>query len=1040
MLPRKLKLHSCKYALYTFRLQSTHTKIPYKNLVIGVAKEVSDGETRVAITPSSVSHLTQKGFKVVVEKDSGSLAAFSNEDYQKAGADITDDGKSILQSDILLKVRPPLATEIKNLKDESTLISFFNPVANKDVIEALKQKKSTVFGMELIPRISRAQVFDALSSMANIAGYKAVIEASNHFGRFFGGQITAAGRIPPAKVLVIGAGVAGLSSIGTAKNLGAIVRAFDTRPSTKEQITSLGGEYLELKGLELDEGTGGYANEMSADFLKAEKELFEKQCKEVDIIITTALIPNKKAPVLITKEMVDLMKPGSVIVDLAAENGGNVETTKPGELYVSDNGVTHIGYTNMAAKLPTQSSTLYSNNITKFLLSLGDGKENFYVNLEDEVTRGSIVLNKGELLWPPPKIEAKKPATQAKTEPEVKKAEVVPNPFQDTLRKAFIYTGGLTGVSSMGIVSPNAQFSHTATVFGLSTIVGYHTVWEVKPALHSPLMSVTNAISGLTAAGGICLMGGGLLPSTTAQTLALGATALSAVNIGGGFVITKRMLDMFKKPTDPKEYNYLYGIPAGTFLATYSLAASNGFTEVHQFAGLAASLCCVGALAGLSNQTTARLGNSLGMIGVAGGVGATIGALGPEVEQLVQIGAALGIGGMIGAGIARKINVTELPQLVALFHSFVGAAAATTCIAEFLQHSAELATPEGMAIKTALFLGTFIGGITFTGSLMAFGKLQGILSSTPVILPGRHFVNGGIGLANLAALATYCNTGDPSTSLAMLLATAGLSATMGTTLTMGIGGADQPVVITVLNSYSGWALCAEGFMLNNDLLTIVGALIGSSGAILSYIMCRGMNRSLANVILGGIQGGPSKIKAQEGEATFTHVEQVVNQLDSSKDVIIVPGYGLATAKAQYPVAELVKALTEKGCRVRFAIHPVAGRMPGQLNVLLAEAGVPYDIVEEMEEINDDFAQADLALVIGANDTVNKSAEDDADSPIAGMPVLQVWKAKNVVVLKRTMGHGYSAVDNPLFFMPNTQMLLGDAKTTCDALLEGVKKL
>uniref|UniRef100_A0A1I7S6E6 proton-translocating NAD(P)(+) transhydrogenase n=1 Tax=Bursaphelenchus xylophilus TaxID=6326 RepID=A0A1I7S6E6_BURXY len=960
MLPRKLKLQHYRNVYYVLanRQFASANQVPYKNLVVGVAKEVVEGETRVAITPSSVATLTQKGFQVVVEENSGAKASFYNEEYDKAGAKVTN-VNDVFKSDILLKVRAPIIKETGQFRQEGTLISFFNPVANKDVLEELKKKNATVFGMELIPRISRAQIFDALSSMANIAGYKAVIEAGNHFGRFFGGQITAAGRIPPAKVLVIGAGVAGLSAIGTAKNLGAIVRAFDTRPATKEQIVSLGGEYLELKGLELDEGQGGYAKEMSPEFLKAEKELFEKQCQDVDIIITTALIPNKKAPLLITKDMVNMMKPGSVIVDLAAENGGNVETTKPGIVYTSENGVTHIGYTNLAAKLPTQSSTLYSNNITKFLLSLGDGKENFYVNLDDEVTRGSIVLHKGELLWPAPPIQVKK--VDKKSEPEVKKAEVVPNPYRDTLRKAFYYTGGLTGVTSLGAISPNAAFSHTATVFGLSTIVGYHTVWDVKPALHSPLMSVTNAISGLTAAGGICLMGGGLLPSTTAQSLALGATFLSAVNIGGGFVITKRMLDMFKRPTDPPEFNYLYGLPAATFLATYSLAASQGFPEVHQFAGLAASLCCVGALAGLSNQSTARLGNALGMIGVAGGIGCTIGALAPGAEQLAQIGAALGLGGLIGVGIARKINVTELPQLVALFHSFVGVAAATTCISEFLAHSSDFSDPAGTAVRTALFLGTFIGGITFTGSLMAFGKLQGILSSSPTLLPGRHYINGGIGLANLAALATYCTTADPSTGLAMLLATAGLSSTMGTTLTMGIGGADQPVVITVLNSYSGWALCAEGFMLNNDLLTIVGALIGSSGAILSYIMCRGMNRSLGNVILGGLQGGPSKMKAQEGEATFTAVEQV-------------------------------------------------------------------------------SAQADLALVIGANDTVNKSAEDDADSPIAGMPVLQVWKAKNVVVMKRTMGHGYSAVDNPLFFMPNTQMLLGDAKSTCDALLEGVKKL
>jgi len=349
--------------------------------------------------------------------------------------------------------------------------------------------------------------------------------------------------------------------------------------------------------------------------------------------------------------------------------------------------------------------------------------------------------------------------------------------------------------------------------------------------------------------------------------------------------------------------------------------------------------------------------------------------------------------------------------------------------------------PAATIIKTSLFLGTFIGGVTFTGSLIAYGKLQGVLNSNPLMLPGRHALNAGLGLANLGAMGYYLMDPSMAVGMGMLGTTAALSGVMGVTLTMAIGGADMPVVITVLNSYSGWALCAEGFMLNNNLMTVVGSLIGASGAILSYIMCVAMNRSLPNVILGGFgtsSTGGGKAKEITGTATIWDVDQTVQAMVDSKNIIIVPGYGLAVAKGQYPVAELVSVLKKKGKNVRFGIHPVAGRMPGQLNVLLAEAGVPYDVVLEMDEINDDFPSTDLVLVIGANDTVNSAAEDDPNSIIAGMPVLRVWKAEQSVVMKRSLGVGYAAVDNPIFFNENNAMLLGDAKKSCDGLLAGLK--
>ncbi|VDK19746.1 unnamed protein product, partial [Anisakis simplex] len=327
-------------------------------------------ERRVALTPASVESLIKKGFNVAVEKGAGVNASFNDDAYQKAGASVVD-RDTAFKSDIVLKVRAPSLSECGYLGAKKTLISMVYPSQNKNIIDELAKKNITLFAMDCIPRISRAQVYDVLSSMANIAGYKAVIEAANHFGRFFTGQITAAGRVPPAKVLVIGGGVAGLSSIGTAKSMGAIVRGFDTRSAVKEQIKSLGGEFLEVKIKEEGEGVGGYAKEMSKEFIEKEMQLFAQQCKEVDIIISTALIPGKPAPRLITKEMVSTMKPGSVLVDLAAETGGNIETTKPGELYTDSNGIVHIGYTDLPSRLPTQSSTLYSNNITKFLMSIG---------------------------------------------------------------------------------------------------------------------------------------------------------------------------------------------------------------------------------------------------------------------------------------------------------------------------------------------------------------------------------------------------------------------------------------------------------------------------------------------------------------------------------------------------------------------------------------------------------------------------------------------------------------------------------------------
>uniref|UniRef100_A0AAX7VNK3 proton-translocating NAD(P)(+) transhydrogenase n=1 Tax=Astatotilapia calliptera TaxID=8154 RepID=A0AAX7VNK3_ASTCA len=666
--------------------QKASRGVLYKDLVVGVPKETLQNERRVALSPAGVQALVKQGFRVQVESGAGDESKFSDQQYRDAGATITD-VKGALGSDLVLKVRAPSLSEVDLLKPKSTLVSFIYPAQNQELMNKLSQRQSTVLAMDQVPRVTIAQGYDALSSMANIAGYKAVVLAANHFGRFFTGQITAAGKVPPAKVLVIGGGVAGLAAAGAAKSMGAIVRGFDTRPAALEQFKSFGAEPLEVDLKESGEGVGGYAKEMSKEFIEAEMALFAKQCKEVDIIVSTALIP------------------------------------------------------------------------------------------------------------------------------------------------------------------------------------------------------------GLT--------------------------------------------------------------------------------------------------------------------------------------------------------IAKRIEISDLPQLVAAFHSLVGLAAVLTCIAEYMIEYPHLDThPAAGVLKTVAYLGTYIGGVTFSGSLVAYGKLQGLLSSAPLLLPGRHMLNASLMAASVGGMVPFMLSSSYGTGMGCLLGVSGLSTVMGVTLTAAIGGADMPVVITVLNSYSGWALCAEGFLLDNNLMTIVGALIGSSGAILSYIMCVAMNRSLPNVILGGY-GTTSTLGGKPMEIVGTHtevnVDQTIDIIKEANNIIITPGWGLCAAKAQYPIADMVKMLKEQGKTVRFGIHPVAGRMPGQLNVLLAEAGVPYDVVLEMDEINDDFPETDLTLVIGANDTVNSAAQEDPNSIIAGMPVLEVWKSKQVIVMKRTLGVGYAAVDNPIFYKPNTSMLLGDAKKTCDSLQAKIRE-
>lgn len=516
---------------------------------IGVPNEIHENECRVAMTPDTAVRLQKLGFDCAIEAGAGTSANFTDDAYRDAGVAVVADTKQLwADSDIVLKVRAPEQNttlgmhEADLLREGSTLMSFIWPAQNKDLLDKLKARKATILAMDSVPRISRAQKLDALSSMANIAGYRAVIEAANHFGRFFTGQITAAGKVPPAKVMVIGAGVAGLSAVGTANSLGAIVRAFDTRPEVKQQVESMGAQFLELEFEQEENGgtAGGYAKVMSKEFIDAEMALFREQAKEVDIIITTALIPGKPAPKLILADMVELMKDGSVIVDLAAEQGGNCELTVPGEVVVK-HGVTLIGYMDLPSRLPTQSSQLYGSNLCHMLSDLTPEKDgNINVNMEDDVIRGTTVIKEGEITWPPPPLAVSAAPAQAE-QAEIPAAE----PKKEKSGIKFIITTlvAALGLWWMGNSAP-AEFMQHFTVFVLSCFIGYWVVWNVTPALHTPLMSVTNAISSVIIIGALLQIGSS---STLVMILATISVLIASINIGGGFSVTQRMLQMFRK-------------------------------------------------------------------------------------------------------------------------------------------------------------------------------------------------------------------------------------------------------------------------------------------------------------------------------------------------------------------------------------------------------------------------------------------------------------------------------------------------------------
>ncbi len=518
---------------------------------IGIPREIYPEENRVAVTPEVVTHLTQLGFTVKLDTNAGHGASFSDKAYTESGATIVTSPAEIWKSsDLLLKVRAPSEHpdlglhEASLLSPEQTLICCIWPGQNPDLVSRLADSGACVLAMDAVPRISRAQKFDALSSMANVAGYRAIIESAGAFGRFFAGQITAAGKVPPARILVIGAGVAGLAAIGAAGSMGANVRAFDTRPEVKEQVESMNAEFLMLDFAEDGSGTGGYSKTMSEEFITAEMALFMEQAKEVDIIITTALVPGKPAPRLITAEMVDAMKDGSVIVDLAAEQGGNCELTQPG-CVTTVNGVSVIGYTDLPSRMPAQSSQLYGTNIRHFLTDICPERNGrIELSMDDDVIRSMTVTRSGEITWPPPKVEPAIPVTPSRTPRPGVDTGSIKEPIKQSRVTPLIGLGVVMAIIlGVGAVAPSSFMNHF-TVFILAIFVGWQVVWNVTPALHTPLMSVTNAISGIIVIGALLKIESG---SSLVVLLAAISLLIASINISGGFLVTHRMLRMFRR-------------------------------------------------------------------------------------------------------------------------------------------------------------------------------------------------------------------------------------------------------------------------------------------------------------------------------------------------------------------------------------------------------------------------------------------------------------------------------------------------------------
>lgn len=1018
---------------------------------LGVLHENPDsapaGESRVSVTPDVAKMLIGDGYVVNIEPGAGAAASFSDGAYEMVGCKVVPRQELMRKSDIMFAINPP-EQEFGQLGGK-ILISWVGRLtpAGSAIVTKATEAKITLLDVTHAPRISIAQKLDVLSSQAKVAGHRAVMEAAHNFGRFHSGEMTASGKFPPSQTFVLGVGVAGLAAIGTSRALGSVVKAWDVR-DVSDQVKSMGASWVTVDFKEDASGAGGYAKESSKEFQAAQQATFKKHLQTVDIAITTAAIPGKPSPVLITEDMVKVMKPGSVIVDLAAVGGGNCTMTKKDEVYTTENGVTIIGYTDLPGRMACQSSSMYAQNMMQLLRHIhGKDKatgfmqqfENHLASEEgDIVTRSIVTCKNGEARKAPPP-----PPMLGKTsKKEVTTFKKVQTPGKDAVSNMVVLSVVFFLLMEIGSGTPVSVLRP----FLLAGAAGYQAVWGVAHALHTPLMSVTNAISGMTIVGGILLYGDPNAHDEQAKVMAGVSTGVSAINIVGGFIVTQRMLNLFKRKEDT-DYSAVMFVP-GLILIGYAIVSSDVLNgrqapnmEMLDVNNTICSCLCIFAIVCLASQKSANVGAKFGMVGVICACVNTLIVL--PTEKLQSLAIYIAVGSTLGLLIGSRVDPLKLPQTVAAFHSLVGLAAMATSIAAYYDASEK----EGATVKNISALaGNYIGGVTLTGSLIAFGKLNGNLGSKPLNLPGKNFINL-LGLFAFIGLSAYLmnngNSQNGDTGRNCMLAVAAIACLMGYHLVASVGGGDMPVCITVLNSYSGWALAAEGFNLEQPMLACVGSIIGFSGAILTKIMCDAMNRDIMNVIFGGINSAPPAKKdggEEPKEHRETKVPAVAALLTDAKKVCIVPGYGMAQARAQNPVGALCQTLRDAGKVCDFVIHPVAGRMPGQMNVLLAEAGVPYDYVKEMDEVNNEMDSYDVCIVMGANDITNSAAQEVEGCAIWGMPVIHVWHCKKTIFCKRSMAGGYADLENPVFFKETTDMLLGDGLKTADLLLAEVKTM
>ncbi len=932
--------------------------------------------------------LSKRGLQILVEGGAGRAAGFPDEAYRAAGAEVVRERRRAASADVLLMVRGPSANPHRGAADlelthpGQVIIGLLNPLGASEAMAALAERSVTSYALELVPRITRAQPMDALSSMSSLAGYKAVLLAADAAPRLFPMMMTAAGTLAPARVLVLGAGVAGLQAIATAKRLGAVVEAYDVRPEAKEQVLSVGGKFADL-GLDTRalSDKSGYARAQGEEFLARQHEALAPHARAADAVITTAQVPGRRAPVLVTAAMMEGMKPGSVVVDLAAEQGGNCERTRPGET-VEVGGVTLLGPVNLPSTLPFHASQLYSRNVSSFLLNLL-GKNGALAIRADDENRPRDAGDLRRVHRPPagsqgprgPRRPAARRLTRARGERHEQRRA-------SALSAVRLRPGGGDGLPHHPARA--ASLAHAAHV-------GHQR-------------HLRHLRRGRAARRRWAIRRGGPAPGRGGS--------------GGGH--------------DQRRGR----IPPHRADAQDVSRREEGAMSVASAVGLAyfvASLLFIVGLRSLGSPRTARRGMHLAELGMALAIGGTL--LDRRIVRFEEILTAAAIGSLIGVGIALWTPMTAMPQRTALSHAFGALAAALVGIAHYLEHGASLQTSQ----LVALGFEVMFGSLTVTGSLMAFGKLQEWLPGRPLTFRGQNVFNVAL-FTVIAALTAYVVAAPAHREAFFTMVP--LAAVFGVMLVLPIGAADMPVVITLLNSYAGLAASATGFALQNNILIIAGALDGASGFILSILMCKAMNRPIANVLFGAFGKAPEKGAPPPATRAFRSAtpEEAASVLDSAARVILVPGYGMAVSQAQHSVKKLADLLAQKGVDVRFAIHPVAGRMPGHMNVLLAEAGVDYDRLFDREQINDDFPQADVALVVGANDVVNPAAKTDPKSPIFGMPVLDVDRARSVMVLKRSMNPGFAGIDNELFYRPNAMMVFGDAGKTLEAIVAELKQL